>query len=75
MAVTVYSKPSCRQCDSTTKHLDKLGIEYVKLDVTEDAAALETIKNLGYLQAPVVKTEDGHHFSGYRPDELDKLAS
>lgn len=75
MAVTVYSKPSCRQCDSTTRHLDKLGIEYVKTDVMADPVALETIKNMGYLQAPVVVTEDGHHFSGYRPDELDKLAA
>jgi len=44
------------------------------LDVTEDPAALEQVKSLGYLQAPVVITDEDH-WSGFRPDKIDELAS
>ena len=41
--------------------------------LTTDAAALDTIKGLGYLQAPVVTT-DNDHWSGFRPDKIATLA-
>ena len=40
----------------------------------EDPAALEQVKALGYLQAPVVITDEDH-WSGFRPDKIDELAS
>jgi len=73
MAVTVYTKPSCVQCNATYRALDSRGIEYEVLDVTEDETALATVKELGYLQAPVV-VADGEHWSGFRPDKIDELA-
>ncbi|MDN5639854.1 MAG: glutaredoxin-like protein NrdH [Actinomycetia bacterium] len=72
MSVTVYTKPACVQCNATYRALDKRGIFYDVVDVTEDAAALERIKELGYLQAPVVITEDDH-WSGFRPDKIAAL--
>jgi glutaredoxin-like protein NrdH len=60
MAITVYTKPSCVQCTATYRALDNKGIEYEVLDVTADDAALETVKALGYLQAPVVIADDDH---------------
>ena len=74
MAITVYTKPSCVQCNATYRALDSKGIEYNVLDVTEDPAALEQVKSLGYLQAPVVITDEDH-WSGFRPDKIDELAS
>jgi len=74
MAITVYTKPSCVQCNATYRALDSKGIEYEVLDVSEDAAALEHVKSLGYLQAPVVVTDEDH-WSGFRPDKIDELAS
>ena len=74
MAVTVYTKPSCVQCNATYRALDNKGIEYEILDVSEDAVALERVKELGYLQAPVVVSGD-EHWSGFRPDKIDELAS
>ncbi|GGF48038.1 glutaredoxin-like protein NrdH [Microbacterium sorbitolivorans] len=74
MAITVYSKPSCVQCNATYRALDAKGIEYSVTDVSEDADALEHVKSLGYLQAPVVVT-DGDHWSGFRPDKIDELAA
>jgi glutaredoxin-like protein NrdH len=58
----------------TYRELDKQGIEYDVLDVSADETALETVKELGYLQAPVVVTDD-EHWSGFRPDKISELAS
>lgn len=70
-AITVYTKPACVQCDATKKALDKLGIEYRSVDVTEDAEAGEYVLALGYLQVPVVVTATGH-WSGFRPDNIKR---
>ena len=35
---------------------------------------LEQVKALGYLQAPVVITDEDH-WSGFRPDKIDELAA
>lgn len=73
MTVTVYTKPSCVQCNATYRALDKKGIVYNKVDISQDAAALERVRNLGYMQAPVVIT-DNDHWSGFRPDKINTLA-
>ena len=72
--VTVYSKPACVQCTATYTRLDSKGIDYEVLDLSQDNAALEQVKSLGYLQAPVVVT-DNDHWSGFRPDKIDELAA
>jgi glutaredoxin-like protein NrdH len=72
MAVTVYTKPSCVQCTATYRALDNKGIEYEVHDVSTDEAALEHVKSLGYMQAPVVVTDDDH-WSGFRPDKIATL--
>lgn len=73
MAVTVYTKPSCVQCTATYRALDSKGIEYEVHDLSEDETALQHVKELGYLQAPVVVTDD-EHWSGFRPDKIAELA-
>lgn len=72
MTVTVYTKPACVQCSATFRALDAAGIEYETVDLTKDANTLEKVKALGYLQAPVVITDNGH-WSGFRPDKIDEL--
>ncbi|MGP9694363.1 glutaredoxin-like protein NrdH [Brachybacterium sp. AOP25-B2-12] len=72
MDITVYSKPLCVQCDATKRALNKAGIAYSVVDITEDAEALATIKGMGYLQAPVVITGEDH-WSGFRPDKIKAL--
>jgi len=77
MTVTVYSKPSCVQCNATYRALDARGIDYEVIDLSEDMSALERVKALGYMQAPVVVVEeDGGavaHWSGFRPDKIGGL--
>ena len=57
MTVTVYTKPACVQCNATYRALDKKGITYQSVDISQDAEALERLKALGYMQAPVVVTD------------------
>jgi glutaredoxin-like protein NrdH len=74
MSITVYSKPACVQCDATYRALDKQGLPYEVVDIMTDAEALESIKALGYQQAPVVFA-GGDHWSGFRPDKIKALAA
>ncbi|MGC5024339.1 glutaredoxin-like protein NrdH [Tsukamurella sp. DT100] len=72
--ITVYTKPACVQCNATYKALDKAGLEYRVVDITEDAEARDYVMALGYLQAPVVVAGDAH-WSGFRPDRVKALAA
>lgn len=74
MEITVYSKPLCVQCDATKRALNKAGIAYDVVDITEDAEALAKVKALGYVQAPVVMTTEDH-WAGFRPDKIKALAA
>ncbi len=72
MTITVYSKPACVQCTATTRALDAKGISYDVIDLTEDAAAMEMVQDLGYRQAPVVIANEDH-WAGFRPDMINRL--
>jgi len=74
MSITVYTLPSCVQCESTKKVLDKNNLEYSVVDLSTDATAYEMVKTLGYQAAPIVIAGDDH-WSGFRPDKLGALAS
>lgn len=71
--ITVFSKPNCVQCDATYRALNKHGLEYEVVDITQDEEALQAVKAMGYQQAPVVFA-DGDHWSGFRPDKIKALA-
>ena len=74
MPVPVYTKPACVQCNATFRALDKAGLPYRVVGVSTDAEALDHIKALGYMQAPVVVT-DTEHWSGFQPDKINTLVS
>ncbi|GAA4819142.1 glutaredoxin-like protein NrdH [Tomitella cavernea] len=74
MSITVYTKPACVQCNATYKALDKAGLAYDVVDISEDADARDYVMALGYLQAPVVVVGDSH-WSGYRPDRIKALTA
>jgi glutaredoxin-like protein NrdH len=73
MTITVYTKPACVQCTATYKAFDKQGITYDTVDISLDTEARDYVMALGYLQAPVVVTEN-EHWSGFRPDRIKALA-
>lgn len=70
--ITVYSKPNCVQCTATYRALDNAGLDYDVVDISEDAAALEQVKALGYMAAPVVIVGEDH-WSGFQPDKIHAL--
>ncbi|MBH2007201.1 glutaredoxin-like protein NrdH [Candidatus Saccharibacteria bacterium] len=73
--ITVYTKPACVQCDATYRALDKNGLQYDTVDITEDANARDYVMTiLGYLQAPVVVAGEDH-WSGFRPDRIKALVA
>ncbi|WP_409311380.1 glutaredoxin-like protein NrdH [Pectobacterium sp. B1J-3] len=72
MRITIFTKPDCVQCNATRRALDKQGIDYQLVDLTEDAQALQQVRALGYQQVPVVMTADDH-WSGFRPDKISTL--
>lgn len=72
MATTVYSKPACPACTSTYRKLDKEKLAYDVVDITQDVEAYAFIKSLGYMQAPVVVTDEDH-WSGFQPDKITLL--
>lgn len=72
--ITVYTKPSCVQCNAVFRTLDKQGTPYEKVDLATDAEARDYVMSLGYLQAPVVYAGPTNHHSGFRPDALAAMA-
>ena len=46
MAITVYPKPNCVQCNATYRALDKAGLSYQTVDISLDVEALEQVRAL-----------------------------
>ena len=78
VSVTVYSTgPSCIRCTLTCRCLQSAGIQFHVIDVTAEPIALQFVtEELGYSEAPVVVVDEEpqHHWSGFRPDLIDRLA-
>lgn len=73
MSITVYSKPACVQCTATYRALERQGIDFNIVDISEDMAGFDTVKQLGYMQVPVVVAGD-NHWAGFRPDMISALS-
>ena len=69
---TVYTKPACVQCDMTKRYLDKAGVKYSTVDITQDPTALDMILGMGFSSAPVVITESDS-WAGFQPDKLSTI--
>ncbi len=73
MTITVYSKPACVQCTATTRALDRKGLAYSIIDISQDAEAYARVEGMGSRQVPVVVAGD-QHWAGFRPDMIGALA-
>lgn len=71
---TVYTKPSCVQCDMTKRYMDKIGVEYETVDITQDTAAFDMILGMGFKAAPVVISGD-LSWAGFQPEKINLLAA
>ena len=74
-AITVYTNPSCMACDATKKYLTERNTKFETVDLSTDELALAAVKDLWYLQAPVVfvRYPNGSetHWNGFNPSKLD----
>lgn len=71
---TVYTKPACVQCEQTKKLLDKNGVEYTTVDITQDQEAFEKVVAMGFASAPVVISGD-QSWAGFQPDKINSIAA
>jgi len=71
---TVYTKDNCVQCDMTKRLMDKVGIEYDVVNISQNPEALDKLIELGYRAAPVVITDEDS-WAGFNPDKIADLAA
>lgn len=70
----VYTKPACVQCDMTKRYMDKNGIEYTTVDITQDQEAFDMLIEMGFKAAPVVISGD-LAWAGFQPEKINLLAA
>jgi glutaredoxin-like protein NrdH len=58
----------------TKRYMDKNGISYNTVDITEDGSALEMILGMGFSSAPVVISDKGN-WAGFQPDKINLLVA
>lgn len=71
-SITVYTKPACIQCTMTKRSLDKLGLPYDIIDISEDTDAYDKVIALGFSSAPVVIAGD-EAWAGFQPERISAL--
>lgn len=72
--VTIYTQNPCQPCRMTKKEFTKHGIDFQEISIAENPEARDAVLALGYMQAPVIVTENGH-WGGFRPDMIKELAA
>lgn len=76
MEVTVYTKSGCVQCRATTALMDRLGIDYELVDISNKPRIVTFLQGEGHKSLPVVFVdydETTETWSGFRPDLIKKL--
>jgi glutaredoxin-like protein NrdH len=73
MSITVYTNPSCVQCEQTKKYLTSKELAYEVVDLSKNPEAMDMVMEMGYKAAPVVIAGE-NHWSGFRPDIITRLA-
>jgi glutaredoxin-like protein NrdH len=74
LPVVIYTLPSCVQCDTTKRMMQKINVEYREVDLSVNEEAYQMVKALGYSAAPVVVAGE-EHWSGFRPERIQSLAA
>lgn len=71
-AVTVYTRPGCVACTMTMRTLNRLGVPYTLIDISNHPDLIEHFTARGLRSLPVVAT-DNDVFAGFQPDRLRQL--
>lgn len=75
--VVVFSpEESCVQCNATYRALDGKGIKYRTVTVPQDdEETRDMLRELGFMQFPIVWAPRAGYWAGFRPDKIDALAA
>lgn len=76
MEVTVYTKLGCVQCRATTTLMDRLGIDYDLIDISNNPRVATFLQGEGHKSLPVVFVdyeETTEAWCGFRPDLIKQL--
>lgn len=57
-------------CDQAKEYLSQKKIEFQDKDITRDPAALQELKNLGYMTTPVIQI-NGRTIVGFDQQKID----
>ncbi|NKU38731.1 NrdH-redoxin [Rhodococcus hoagii] len=74
MNVTLYTKPSCVQCNATHRASPPPASSTPPSTSPRTPTPRDYLLSLGYRQAPVV-VADTDHWSGFRPDRIKTLSA
>lgn len=67
--LTIYTTPNCPSCRLTRQALDRAGLTYEVVDLSERPDLVVQLRSEGLLQAPIL--DDGTARSaGFRPDRI-----
>lgn len=76
MKITIYTRPGCQQCRATTNLLDRKGVAYELIDISDKPEVVDRLLSTGYKSLPAVFVKDGmipESWCGFRPDLLKRL--
>jgi len=71
--IKLYTSPNCHFCDSVKKLLEEEKQDYMLVDISEDKASQEILKDQGFMRVPVIDI-NGTFIQGYdKPGILKAL--
>ena len=76
MEITIYTKRNCPACTATKKALDRAGLDYEVIDVTDSPTRQQALRECGFRQMLVAEVTDGEDYrswEGFRPDLIKQL--
>ena len=71
----VYSKNDCRQCDMVKKFLNREGIPFTEVNITNSQVDIDWLREQGYSSVPLVFKDSELVCVGFRPELLKKTLS
>lgn len=72
--ITIYGQPNCQPCRLARKQLDKEGIPYDYVDLTQRPDKLEQFKAQGLQATPIIETPT-ERFTGLQPNRIQQAAA
>jgi len=72
--ITIYGQPNCQPCRLARKQLDKEGVPYDYVDLSERPDKLQQFKDQGLQSTPIIETPT-ERFTGLQPERIQQAAA